>query len=174
MSEMLAYTIRDVRADEVPLLGPIEKRAGELFKTVGMADISEGDPLPEEFARAFTREGVAVAVADGSDRVVGFALASTVDGALHLYEVSVDPDHARRGLGARLLAAVAERATAHGARAITLATFRDVPWNAPFYAKHGFRVLDRHEWTPGLHVLRLREEDGGLPVERRCFMRKDI
>ncbi len=57
---------------------------------------------------------------------------------------------------------------------MTLSTFRDLPWNGPFYLSCGFRELERHEWTPALLLAHYHEEDLGLPLERRCFMRREL
>jgi hypothetical protein len=38
--------------------------------------------------------------------------------------------------------------------------YADVPWNAPFYAGHGWRPLT--VLTPGLQALRRHEEELGL------------
>ena len=43
--------------------------------------------------------------------------------------------------------------------AVTLTTFRDVPWNAPFYARLGFRVIEA--LSPGLQAIRDHERDIG-------------
>ena len=85
-----------------------------------------------------------------------------------------DRAHGKQGLGTRLVNAACGFCFAQGARRITLSTFRDVQWNAPFYAKLGFRILPQDDWTPGLFILRMREEDGGLPMDRRCFMEKEL
>jgi hypothetical protein len=54
-----------------------------------------------------------------------------------------------------------------------LCTFADVPWNAPFYARHGFVSLAESESTPGLLELRQREVSLGLDaLGRRTVMRK--
>lgn len=172
MSETLSYTIRPGRLADISYLGAIEKRAGELFKSVGLALVAEGEPLPLDFTRSFLSTGTIAIAADAKDQPVGFALASQLDQALHLYEISVHPDHGQQGLGKGLLDAIEAYAKERRLPAMTLSTFKDVPWNAPFYARHGFRILDKAEWTPALFVLRLREEDGGLPINRRCFMRK--
>jgi hypothetical protein len=37
----------------------------------------------------------------------------------------------------------ATHASATGVQALTLTTFRDVDWNAPYYSRCGFRVLDQ-------------------------------
>jgi predicted N-acetyltransferase YhbS len=84
------------------------------------------------------------------------------------------PAYGRRGLGARLLEGVCDWAEAHGYPAVTLSTFRDVPWNGPFYRKHGFRDLQPAEWTPGMQAIREKEAQHGLRVEARVFMRRDL
>ena len=43
--------------------------------------------------------------------------------------------------------------------AVTLTTFRDVPWNAPYYERLGFRTLAADEITPGLAAIRAHEAD---------------
>ena len=58
--------------------------------------------------------------------------------------------------------------------ALTLTTFRDVPWNAPYYRRCGFRVLDEQEWTPGLRAIREREAGHGLDRWPRVCMRRDL
>ena len=49
-----------------------------------------------------------------------------------------------------------------------------MPWNAPFYAKRGFRILEAHELTPGLVQLQRREAQGGFPMHLRVIMRREL
>lgn len=94
----------------------------------------------EAFAATWVGHDVLVAVApDGSP--VGYAAATPLDGFLHLAELSVDPDHGRIGVGAALVEAVAALADRRGLPGVTLTTFRDIPFNAPFYARLGFEEL---------------------------------
>lgn len=44
----------------------------------------------------------------------------------------------------------------------SLTTFGHVPWNAPYYARWRFRVLDDAELAPGLRAIRQREAALGL------------
>ena len=66
------------------------------------------------------------------------------DEALHLEELDVLPGHGRQGIGTRLVRALCDGARGRGIAAVTLCTFRDVPWNAPFYERLGFRILGSH------------------------------
>ncbi|GGO17403.1 GCN5 family N-acetyltransferase [Microbispora rosea subsp. aerata] len=105
---------------------------------------------------------------------VGFALLGVVDGLTHLEQIAVHPRHGRQGIGGRLLDAVCAEARRAGAAAVTLTTFRDVPWNAPWYARRGFRVVEPHEWGPKLAELVERERALGIEVAPRVVMRKDF
>ena len=105
---------------------------------------------------------------------MGMVIASVREGAVYVEEMDVLPAHARCGLGARLLAGVCAWAHAQGHPAVTLSTFRDVPWNGPFYRKHGFRDLQAAEWTPGMRAIRQKEAQHGLRAEARVFMHREL
>lgn len=92
-------------------------------------------------------------MAGEADEPAGFLMARVVEGCLHIDQVSVDPGSARRGL----LEHAASQAAADGIPALTLTTFASVPWNAPYYARCGFRVLDGAGLTPGLRAIRHHE-----------------
>lgn len=100
---------------------------------------------------------------------VGFARVDEVGGQAHLEQLSVHPDSAGRGIGRSLLAAAIDRARSAGSNAMTLCTFADIPFNAPFYASCGFEVLP--EPGPALAALRTHEAKLGLDdLGRRVVM----
>jgi GNAT superfamily N-acetyltransferase len=94
--------------------------------------------------------------------------------AAHVHELDVHPQHARQGLGRRLIQEVAHWARAQGASALTLTTFADVPWNGPYYTRLGFRILDEAARTPALRKIRHAEEAAGLPMAHRICMQLDL
>ncbi|HEY8516093.1 MAG TPA: GNAT family N-acetyltransferase [Candidatus Binatia bacterium] len=168
---MHRYAIRLARPDDVALLARIERAAAALFKPYGFARQFARETLPrEDLASAVARDFLWVAV-DGRDRPVGFALLEELDGNAHLHEIDVHPKHGRRGLGRALLATVIKAARERGYPAITLTTFRHVPWNAPFYASMGFRVLGERELPDALRALLRAEVERGLPAKERVAMR---
>jgi hypothetical protein len=57
---------------------------------------------------------------------------------------------------------------------LTLTTFAEVPWNAPYYLRCGFRRLGVRELTPGLRAIREREAAHGLDRWPRVCMRRDL
>ena len=91
------------------------------------------------------------------DEPVGFAMTEQLGRIEWLCELSVHPTHGRRGIGGALVEAVARAARGRGCDRIGLSTFRAVPFNAPFYVRHGFfeMPLDRAE---SLLVRRFRDE----------------
>ncbi len=69
---------------------------------------------------------------------IGFVQVLEIDGYAHLEQLSVLPSHGRQGIGRQLVAAALDEARRRGYAQVTLRTFADVPWNAPFYASCGF------------------------------------
>lgn len=166
--------IRPARRDDCDLLPAIERAAAQRFRAVGMAAIAEGDPSDPAFIRACLRQRGVFVATDGNDTPIGFALTGVIDRCLHLYELDVHPDHARRGHGAGLVEAVIAAAAARGLAGVTLSTFAEIPWNAPFYKRLGFHVLAAVDWTPGLHLIRNAERALGLSLEARVLMRRAV
>ena len=149
--------IRPPRSDELEALRSIERDAGRAFAAIGMADIAADEPptvAELEAARAAGRLFVAV---DGTDRPVAYLVSAVVDGCAHVEQVSVASAHAGQGLGAMLIDHLGALALADRRPALTLTTFRDVPWNAPYYRRLGFLPIDPAEHGPELAALVARE-----------------
>ena len=151
----------------------IDRAAGRMFNDVGRPEICEMLWHREALA-ACREEGRLWVITGANDRPAGFLITDLVDGCLHVEQVSVDPGSARRGLGRALLDHAAGQAAAAGVPALTLTTFADVPWNAPYYVRCGFRVLDDGEVTAGLRTIRQREAALGLDRWPRVSMRRDV
>ncbi|KJS54983.1 GCN5 family acetyltransferase [Streptomyces rubellomurinus subsp. indigoferus] len=162
--------IRAVTRGELPLLTALERAAGAPFAAIGMQEIADDEPpAPDELAHYLDHGTALAAEVDGT--VAGYLLAEPVDGALHVEQVSVHPAYARRGIGRAL---IEHLAATTDAPALTLTTFADVPWNAPYYARLGFRPLADHELTPGLREIRRQEAAHGLDRWPRICMRRDV
>lgn len=170
-AEKAGYTIRRSQASDLPLLGEVERMAAGLFAGLELAAGVLADVTGLEDFEAAHAEGNLWVAAGPSDEPVGFAFVEALGDCAHLDELDVHPDHGRRGLGAALVRAVCAAARERGFPAVTLTTFRDVAWNAPFYAKLGFRALRTEELSPELADLMRAEADRGLPAERRVVMR---
>lgn len=164
------YQIGRATAHECRLLPDIERRACLLFDT-----LPETSGLPPYFTALDDFEEAQAAGLLWVARVpaghpVGFALVEPLGHDLHLEELDVVPEHARQGLGTALVHAVCDYATSKR-RALTLTTFRNVPWNRPFYERLGFRVLEGAGIPPRLAERIAGETARGLPRELRVAMR---
>ncbi|MGW3495519.1 GNAT family N-acetyltransferase [Streptomyces sp. NPDC001020] len=166
--------IRAVRTEELPLLQDIERAAGRCFHDIGMPEIADDEPLPLDELAHYQKAGLAWVAVDSADVPVAYLIAERVDGNLHIEQVSVHPDSARRGIGRSLLEHAAVRAVTDGLPALTLTTFTDVPWNAPYYARCGFQPLDDAVLSPGLRDIRAREAAHGLDRWPRVVMRRSV
>ena len=164
--------IRAARPSDYRKLSDIERRAGELFREIGMSDIADHDPYDaDELASA---AALFVATGDDDEEPLGYAMVEVVDGEAHLAQISVLPEHGGAGIGTQLLDAVAGWAQGQGHPGITLTTFRDVAFNAPLYAKRGYEVVPEAEWTDALRDLVAREAEMGLDPAQRVVMRRAL
>lgn len=163
---------RIARADELTELQRIEVASGAPFREIGMVDIADMPPLSLDALAASQQGGRAWVTVDPDDRPLAFVVVDLVDGCGHVQQISVDPGYARRGVGRRLLDHVAGWAGERGLPALTLTTFRSVPWNGPYYARCGFRELSPEEITPGLADVLAAEAALGLDPTERIAMRR--
>ncbi|HET6855898.1 MAG TPA: GNAT family N-acetyltransferase [Streptomyces sp.] len=166
--------IRPAAPAELPLLQAVERAAGESFRPLGMARIADDEPPALDLLARCLRAGHAWVAADPDDRPVASLIHDTVDAAAHIEQVSVHPAASGHGTGRALIDHLAERASTEGLAALTLTTFTDVPWNAPYYARIGFRTLADHELTPGLRKIRAEEAELGLDRWPRVCMRREL
>ncbi|BCY05288.1 GNAT family N-acetyltransferase [Actinoplanes sp. L3-i22] len=166
--------IRTARADDIPEMQRIEVEAGRMFLTLDMGLVAGDEPLSTAELLDYQRDGRAWVVADAADRPIAYAIALFADRVAHLEQVSVHPACAGRRLGADLVERVAGWAREQGSPALTLTTFADVPWNAPYYERLGFRRLADDEITPELRAIRAEEAAHGLDRWPRLAMRREL
>lgn len=150
----------------------IERAAGELFRDIGMPEIAD-DPVPTAATLGeYQRAGRSWVIVSERDLLVGFVLVKVVDGGAHIEQVSIDPAMARRGLGRQLIEHVGAWSVTRDLAALTLTTFRDVPWNGPYYRRLGFAELAPDECGPELVKLMAEEAEHGLDPVSRMAMRR--
>jgi GNAT superfamily N-acetyltransferase len=162
--------IREARAEDLLGLQEIERSAGEMFRDIGMPEIADDDPPSLAELTRYQRAGTAWIATTDTGEVTAYLIAEPLDGNLHLEQLSVHRNHTRQGIGRELITHAAKAAAANGMPALTLTTFRDVPWNAPYYERCGFRILAEHEIALGLRTRRQQEADHGLDRWPRVCM----
>lgn len=166
--------VRTACHDDLTAVQGVEVAAGALFATVGMGAIAEDDPPSLEELADYQRGGRAWVSVDDRDVPVGYLLVDVVDGNAHVEQVTVHPAHARSGRGRELLDVAEAWAAASGRTALTLTTFADVAWNAPYYRRLGFRDMTPDEVGDELRAVRAREAAHGLDVWPRVSMVRPV
>jgi len=161
--------IRPARPADALALPAIERSAAELFRgdpsLAWLADAEVADVA--QHVRAIEEANVWVAE---STELAGFLRAVEIDQHLHIEELSVSQAFQGQGIGRRLVSAAIEQARALRLNAVTLTTFRDLPWNAPFYQRMGFVELTSAPTAGYLHDAVQAEIALGFPANRRCAM----
>lgn len=150
--------IRPAAADDLDQLEQIENDADLLF--IERFRPEQWWPAPSGAERAASPGFLLVAEAERS--VVGFVHVLEVDGVVHLEQVSVLQAVGRRGLGRALVQAAKTEAARRGHAEMTLRTYADVPWNAPFTATVGFQPSQP---ATAFHR-KLLEVEAGLGLDR--------
>jgi GNAT superfamily N-acetyltransferase len=113
----------------------IENSADQLF--IELFHPAVWGSAPSGATRA-SESGFLLVAEDGSGTIVGFVHVLEVDGIAHLEQLSVLPEQGRRGYGRALVEAAKAEARRRGHDRMTLRTYADVAWNAPFYRRAGF------------------------------------
>lgn len=134
-----------------------------------MPDSVFDDFTPPE-AWAGRQEAGTLWVAEAAGRIVAFLGAHAEDDRLHIDEFAVAQDRQGQGLGRRMLAIAVDWARDHRLAAVSLTTFRSVPFNGPFYASFGFRDWPPQDAPESIRLRLVHEADSGL--KDRCAMRR--
>lgn len=165
----MTLRIRPTTRNDIAALPAIERAAAGRFRDFpALAWLADGEVISAEQHLGYVERGLSW-LALANDLPVGFILAEAHPSSLFIVELSVDLDWQGKGIGRQLIACVADHARNRGLTALTLTTFRDVPWNAPFYARLGFDYVT--ELTPELRQKREDETAHGLAFDSRCAMR---
>lgn len=167
-----SYAIEQGRLSHLRHIPPIERAAGARFKQIGMDNVADGEVTPLSILEERARRGRLYVALAPSGEVAGFLIWSPKDGRAYIEEVSVHPDHAGHRLAARLIDRLAEDVCGKHP-ALSLTTFRDVPWNAPYYATLGFRELAYEDAGPQ-HEESWRHQAEHLDMSRRLFMTRPL
>ncbi len=166
------YLIRPARRDDLALFPAIEESADILFQRHA-PDLKQPDGfIPADSYLPLLEAGTVWVATSPDDRPVGFAAAGDLDGSFHIHEIDVHADHQRRGLGAALLGEALRHAVWAHYGVATLTTDRFLPWNKPFYLRHGFVELQPAAMPEALRAKLAEEAEAGFDPERRCAMAK--
>ena len=170
----MTFSIERADPGHADALCAIERAAVQLFRGhAAWASYAAVSIPPELLQRAISR-GLVWAALDTAGRPIGFVWLDTEvgSGGIGIAEIDVLPEYGRRGIGAALVEHACGWARAAGYRRVDLGTLADVPWNAPFYARHGFAVVDKN--APRFAFARQRDREHGFPDQLRVFMSRPL
>ena len=169
----MSLVIRSGKKADIPALHEIERDAAQAYRTVGYDFCADGAVRDaEEHLRGIEDGALFVSETDGV--LSGFILLWPVDGHAHIAEISVAERFQKQGAGRALIKAGEEWAREAGFEAMTLTTFTDVPWNAPFYRSIGYE-----DFTPGPDesdhaAVQAEEAAHGFHAKPRTAMKKAL
>lgn len=155
---MNGATIRPAVPDDAAVLHAIEARADLLL--IDSLGAPEWPPAGDG-AERLGAPGFVLVIEDPEDSSpIGFVHVLDADGHAHLEQLSVLPSSGRQGYGRRLVEAALDEARERGYTRMSLRTYAEIPWNAPFYASCGF--LESIPETPFQRGLVDTEADLGV------------
>src|SRR5262249_33525933 len=158
---------------DADLFPELEQSAGLLLRTDReLAWLADADNLPAERYREIIAEGWSWIAESTEGHAIAFAAVTREDRELHIWELDVRIEYQRQGIGRQLMRRLIAQAAESRISAVTLTTFRDLPWNMPFYQSIGFEPVAPENLDPRLAALLAGEVRRGLPAARRCAMRR--
>lgn len=167
-------TVRRAKAADAALLPAIEHSADALFRRAPGLEWIADDAVMSAMDHEVAIAAGATWVADDAGVITGFLSGEVSGDALHVSALAVAEAAQGQGIGRQLIDVAAAWAKARGLAALTLTTFREVAWNAPWYTRLGFELLGEGALDDRLRAVLAREVSNGLPPERRCAMRLSL
>ena len=166
--------IRPAATADLGRIQEIETAAGELFRALGMDAVADDPPPTIEELTAFLRLGTAWVATVPAGEPIAYILMKVRGSWAHIEQVTVHPNHAHRGIGGDLINHAEGWARGLGLDGLSLTTFRNVPWNGPYYERLGFRYLPDFEWPAELREVVEAEASRGLASWPRAVMTRNI
>jgi predicted N-acetyltransferase YhbS len=174
MQDSFAFTFRFAELDEIEAVRAIEYEAAQRFATIGMTGIADAQPMNADFVRRKIEASEIIVAVNDAARCVAFVMFAPLATRFYIEELDVLTAWAGRRIGASLLGQVDGLARKAGAQQLVLSTFRDVPWNAPYYRRLGFRVIESEQLDAKLRAIRATHVARGLDESKRVFMCREV
>lgn len=167
----MSLSLRLAQLPDIPQLVAVERSAARLFRQqAALQFIADGEVMsPQQHAEFIARQQEWLAVSDVG-LIAGFIAVQQLQHSWHIAELSVAANWQRQGVGKRLIAEVAALARQRAIARLTLTTFVQVPWNAPYYQRLGFRKIPMAQLDTQLQDILAQEIRLGFAAESRCAM----
>ncbi|WP_248732759.1 GNAT family N-acetyltransferase [Pseudomonas sp. MWU13-2517] len=167
----MSATIRFAVPQDAELLNAIETSAAQAFRAIdNLSWLADSPPMAVERHRQLIALSTCWVALDTENRPQGFLSAEHHGDDLHILELSVRQSMQGQGLGLSLVEAAKDYARSKRLRFVTLTTFKNVPWNAPFYSRIGFKAATRADLDQRLAAILNEEYTHGFAPGDRCAM----
>lgn len=167
----MSLQIRLAQPQDIAQLMAVEHSAAQLFRQQpAWRFIAEGPVMSADRHADFIQRQHEWLAESTAGEVAGFIAVVPQSQDWHIAELSVGANWQRQGIGRRLLIEVAAQAALLGAQRLTLTTFIDVPWNAPYYRRLGFMPIAAERLSPSLRAGLAEEVAQGFAAGSRCAM----
>lgn len=165
------FLIRQAEKSDAKNLPAIEYSAAQIFRGHAEFDwIADDDVQPEHEHLGYIQQQMEWVAVDNDDQPIGFINTQKLGNSLHIDEVSVVQSWQGKGVGRALILHVIDYASQKSFDNITLTTFCDIPWNAPYYQRLGFSIIEFSDLSCILKSILQQEVDTGFAIEDRCAM----
>ncbi|MEO0499338.1 MAG: GNAT family N-acetyltransferase [Pseudomonadota bacterium] len=168
------FTIRKAARADLETCRTIERAASHSFAGTRHAHLVGSEPDTIAELEPALASGTIWLAEDDRGAALGFLKALVIAEGLHIDELDVLPAAQSRGIGRALVFHAEAHANARTLPALWLRTFRDVPWNAPFYARLGFEIAPDGEPASMAPTFAAHERESGLDPVDRCTMVKRL
>jgi GNAT superfamily N-acetyltransferase len=168
----MTLVIRPGLKTEIDAIRDLERASSRRFLGVMDALADDASTPALALAQRIDSDGLLTARLDG--RLAAFVMFRPLEDSLYIEQIDVAPAFEGRRIGAALIDAVAERAATTGLARLTLSTFRDVPWNAPYYRRLGFLDIADDALSNALRAVRREHVARGLDERARLFMQRPV
>ncbi|RFU44906.1 GNAT family N-acetyltransferase [Paraburkholderia sp. DHOC27] len=170
MPDTRSLSFRFAVPDEAELISAIDYEAAQRFADIGMVGIATARPMDVAFVRRKIEAAAIVVALENGIHCVGFVMFARGAEDFYIEELDVLTAWAGRRIGAALIERVAGLARTAQAQRLLLSTFRDVPWNAPYYQRLGFRPIADADLDDHLKARRADHIARGIDEAKRVFM----
>ena len=163
--------IRLTVPEDAHLLPAIETSAAQAFRMIAeLSWLAESPPMSIARHSQLIALSTCWVALDAENRPQGFLSAEHHGNDLHIYELSVMQSMQGQGTGRRLIEAAMDYARSTRLSFVTLTTFTNVPWNAPFYSRMGFQTKATKDLDQRLAAILSEEYKHGFAPKSRCAM----
>lgn len=156
--------LRPARPDELPALVVIDDEASELYAEAGIVfGLAPDHPFVLDESVRWERAialGLAHVAVDAQGSIMGFVTLGMVDGQPYVDQLAVRPAAMRQGMGSALLKTAIAWS---GGRPLWLTTYAHLPWNRPYYERHGFVAVEESDCGPEICAI-LAKQRAALPA----------